>query len=258
MNETNNMNGANIKNGCRVMNRDLIKYIAMFTMALNHIAGAGLVPYAEGTRFLNLLFTGIGYFTAITMCYFLVEGYEYTRSKRRYAIRLLIVALISQFPFSYAFPFGSYNMLFTLFLCFLILVVREKITNTALRRIVTFLLILASLPCDWPLLAPIFTVMFASGRGNRKKMWRSYLIAYAMFVIITYMSNQQVYHFTYPVLVAALEGLPLLLSGVVILYFYNGKRAAHGKKFSQWFFYLFYPLHLMIIGLLAHGVVPMP
>ena len=31
-------------------------------------------------------------------------------------------------------------------------------------------------------------------------------------------------------------------SGFVILYLYNGQRAARGKKFSQWFFYLFYPI----------------
>ena len=88
-------------------------------------------------------------------------------------------------------------------------------------------------------------------------MWRSYLIAYAMFAVITYLSNQEVYELAFPVLTAALEGLPLLLSGVVILYFYNGKRAEHGKKFSQWFFYLFYPLHLLVIGLIAHGVIPL-
>lgn len=246
------------KDSWKVLSRDVIKYIAMFTMALNHIADAGLVPYAPGTRFLNLFFIGIGYFTAITMCYFLVEGYEYTRSKPKYAIRLLIFAFISQIPFSYALPFGSYNMLFTLFLCFMILVVREKVLNTALRRVLTFLLVLASFPCDWPLLAPIFTILFAGSRGNKKKMCRSYLIAYVLFVFINTLSVSQAYDFKYPAVAGALEGIPLLLSGVVILCFYNGKRAEHGRKFSQWFFYLFYPLHLLIIGLAVHGVLPLP
>ena len=47
------------------LNRDVIKYIAIVTMTLNHIANA-LLP--EGT-FLYTLFTDIGYFTAITMCF---------------------------------------------------------------------------------------------------------------------------------------------------------------------------------------------
>lgn len=74
----------------------------------------------------------VGYFTAITMCYFLVEGYGYTRSKEKYGKRLLLFALISEIPFCLAFTeegtisFVSMNMLFTLFLCFLILYAMEK------------------------------------------------------------------------------------------------------------------------------------
>ena len=59
------------------MNRDQIKYAAMFTMLLNHIANIFLEP---GT-FLFEVMVDVGYFTAITMCYFLVEGYGYTCSK---------------------------------------------------------------------------------------------------------------------------------------------------------------------------------
>ena len=52
------------------MNRDEIKYIAMFTMLLNHIANIFLEP---GTLLFEI-FVDVGYFTAITMCYFLVGG----------------------------------------------------------------------------------------------------------------------------------------------------------------------------------------
>lgn len=38
--------------------------------------------------------------------------------------------------------------------------------------------------------------------------------------------------------------------GVAVLYLYNGRRAAHGRRFAQWFFYWFYPLHLLALGLL--------
>lgn len=78
------------------------------------------------------IFVDIGYFTAITMCYFLVEGYGYTHSKEKYGNRLLIFAAISQIPFCLAFTkegvisFVNMNMIFTLFLCFLILQAMEK------------------------------------------------------------------------------------------------------------------------------------
>ena len=52
------------------VNRDTIKYIAIFTMFLNHFANIFLEP---GTVLCEI-FLDIGYFTAITMCYFLVEG----------------------------------------------------------------------------------------------------------------------------------------------------------------------------------------
>ena len=45
-------------------------------------------------------------------------------------------------------------------------------------------------------------------------------------------------------------GAPMGMAAVCILFLYNGKRAEKGKAFSKWFFYLFYPVHLLILGLL--------
>ena len=79
----------------QILNRDAIKYIAMFAMVLNHIAHMFLM---KGTP-LYEVFEDIGFFTAPVMCYFLVEGYEYTSSKFRYGLRLFVFAVISQIPF---------------------------------------------------------------------------------------------------------------------------------------------------------------
>ena len=54
------------------LNRDVIKYIAMLTMLLNHISQICM----KSGYFLSELLLDIGYFTAITMCYFLVEGFQ--------------------------------------------------------------------------------------------------------------------------------------------------------------------------------------
>ena len=70
------MNSLEQKDLC-VLNRDVIKYIATFTMVLNHI---GVLFFSPGTL-LRELMVDIGYFTAPVMCYFLVEGYYHTHSR---------------------------------------------------------------------------------------------------------------------------------------------------------------------------------
>ena len=123
--------------GWRVLNRDVIKYIAMTAMLLNHIANIFLVP---GTLWYEVL-VDIGYFTAITMCYFLVEGFRYTHSRKQYALRLFGFGVVSQVPFSMAFAqngileFQDFNMMFTLFLCFCILLCIDSIRNRYLRGV---------------------------------------------------------------------------------------------------------------------------
>ena len=48
--------------------------------------------------------------------------------------------------------------------------------------------------------------------------------------------------------------VPILVSAFVILYLYNGRRAARGRTFYKWFFYAFYPAHLLVLGLLRLAV----
>ncbi|MDE6319566.1 MAG: conjugal transfer protein TraX, partial [Lachnospiraceae bacterium] len=98
----------------KTLSRDAIKYIAMFTMLLNHIAHVFLT---RGTLAYELL-EDIGYFTAPVMCFFLVEGYLHTRSKFKYGCRLFFFAILSQWPYLLAFHFGNLHMFFSLFCSF--------------------------------------------------------------------------------------------------------------------------------------------
>lgn len=159
----------------QILNRDTIKYIAMLTMLLNHIANVFLEP---GT-ILSTIFLDLGYFTAPVMCYFLVEGYHYTRSKRKYAQRLALFALLSEIPFCLAFSqvytgarilsFCGFNMIFTLLLCFGILYVREQMPDGFRKSLSMVLLFFLSLFSDWAVLAPLFTLLFArAGKDKRK------------------------------------------------------------------------------------------
>lgn len=235
--------------GWRVLNRDVIKYIAMTAMLLNHIANIFLVP---GTLWYEVL-VDIGYFTAITMCYFLVEGFRYTHSRKQYALRLFGFGVVSQVPFSMAFAqngileFQDFNMMFTLFLCFCILLCIETIRNRFLRGVLIVLLIFGSLFCDWALLAPVFTLLFAWAGGNRTRQKSAFGAAALLYGGMAGLGSGQVWE-------AVGCAVPILVSAFVILYLYNGRRAARGRTFYKWFFYAFYPAHLLVLGLLRLAV----
>ena len=241
----------------RGLNRDTIKYLAMFTMFLNHVANIFLQP---GTILFEV-FADIGYFTAVTMCYFLVEGYQYTRSKKKYALRLLLFALISQLPYSLAFStkhtleFSGMNMIFTLFLCFLILIAREYILNPWLQSGAIFILVLLSCFSDWAVFAPIFTILFAMCQGSKRKLSAAYGIAFLLFALMNFISLRNFYPPLPSILMALSSGLGILASEIVIIGFYNGKRMERGRTFSKWFFYLFYPVHLLILGIIRLSIL---
>lgn len=234
----------------KVLNRDVIKYAAMLVMLLNHISHV----FLESGTVLKEVFEDVGYFTAITMCYFLVEGYEYTRSKKKYGLRLFLFAVISQIPYQLAFQFGNFNMLFTLFFCFLILAAMEKIHNHALQTTVVMLLVFITGFCDWSFLAGIFTVLFANYKDSRKKLIISYGFSFVLFALFNSMNYAAVPGYTMIQVIfhGVVAAIPLLVSGFVILYLYNGKRAEWGRTFSKWFFYLFYPGHLLVLWLIKN------
>lgn len=235
----------------KLLNRDIIKYIAMFTMLLNHIA---IIFLPSGILF--DIFLNLGYFTAVTMCYFLVEGYQYTHSKKKYLQRLLLFALISQIPYSLAFATGTYiefhdfSMMTTLALCFLVLLTLEKVKSKPLKILVIVLLILLSKFCDWPLLAPIFTLLFVWAQNSVSRL----KIAFFLAALLYGLCNFVVYMHAFPLstnlwyAVTAMAGVGL--GGLCILYLYNGKRMKVGENFSKWFFYLFYPVHLLILAII--------
>lgn len=112
----------------QILSRDFIKYIAMFTMLLNH---AGHVFLTRGTLLYEIL-EDIGFFTAPVMCFFLAEGYDYTRSRVKYGLRLFLFAILSQIPFQLALGQRGLNMIYTLFCCYLILVVMERVGSRTL------------------------------------------------------------------------------------------------------------------------------
>ena len=107
------------------MNINQIKYLAVISMLCDHIAYAFL-PSSSTLYMVMRLF---GRIAAPSMCFVLAQGFIHTSNRKKYFIRLIGFAIISQLPFSY-FGFGSYtgpmgNVIFTLACAFAIMAVIE-------------------------------------------------------------------------------------------------------------------------------------
>lgn len=178
-----------------------------------------------------------------------MEGFYYTHSRRKYGERLLIFAGISQVPYMIAFGNSQLNMIFTLFICFMILVVQEKMMASKWRIPLLILLLLLSVYSDWAILAPVFTIWFHESWGNRKRMITAYGVGAALFVLFNYSSYVEKMAAGPAMIHALLSAAGIVASGIIILCFYNGKKSEKAPKFSKWFFYIFYPAHLLILSI---------
>lgn len=232
-----------------MLNREEIKFIATGTMVLNHIA----TIFLSDTTLLFHILVNIGYFTAITMCYFLVEGYMYTRSKRKYAMRLFVFAFISQIPYSLAFSEGAQlrfvrlNMMFTLAFCFLEIWILREVRNETYRFAFLFVCFCISLFSDWGILAPIFILLFVQAIGSKEKIRSAFVISAGLFGIMTFFNQVETMSIFENLFYTLLGMAGIGLSGIAILYGYNGKQAEKGGTIWKWFFYLFYPGHLLLL-----------
>lgn len=241
-----------IRKPYQCLNRDVIKYIAMFTMLLNHIATIFL---KTGTPLCEV-FLAIGYFTAIVMIYFLVEGYTYTRSKKTYLSRLFIFALLSEIPYCLAFTekgiltFCGLNMLFTLCLCFGLIWIIDNLKNKIVKVCLTLGIILLSVLCSWAILAPIYTLLFLWARDSDKKTKIAFAASIFLFGVFNFLGGIGKFAFATNILYAVLAVVGMGLAGICIVFLYNGKRMKTGQNFSKWFFYTFYPAHLLLLGII--------
>ena len=222
---------------CKILNRDQIKLLAVVTMTLNHFAHVFLTP---GTVLCEVL-QDIGYFTAMTMCFFLVEGYRYTRSRKDYARRLLAFAILSQVPYVMALGIYQLNVLFTLLICFLILCLMDSAMAPWKRRLSIFGLFLVSCACDWSFMLPMGAVLLKRGEGQPRRQVLAYAAVAGIFWLLNipgYMDagvGSALLHSFYAILgIAASAAWAAAWAAAAPL----GSRVSSGIMFSSMFFLL--------------------
>lgn len=229
-----------------------LKLIAIITMFIDHI-GAVIVErmlYVTGNtgsftyeqmQNLDTILRSIGRIGFPLFCFLLVEGFLHTRNLGKYALRLLVFAVVSELPFNLAFTgqlfFAGYqNVFFTLFI--------GLITMWGCRMIeekTHFHIVLQYGGC---------LLVVVAGAYLAELMQTDYAGIGVLCIMALYLFRKNR-------LLQALAGavsfcweIPAPLAFVPVA-FYNGKR---GLK-MKYFFYVFYPAHLLVLYLIAYFCV---
>ena len=80
-------------------------------------------------------------------------------------------------------------------------------------------------------------------------MITAYGVGAILFVLFNYGSYAEKMASGPAMVHALLSAVGIVVSGIIILNFYNGKKCEKAPKFSKWFFYIFYPAHLLILSI---------
>lgn len=225
-----------------------IKVIAIVAMTIDHIAWMWVPAVTAVGQCMHT----IGRITAPIMCYLLVEGYIHTHDVRKYTFRLGIFAVVSAFAFYYyengtgiSGGIPDFGMIYTLFIALLMLRVYDSEGITGWKKgVLVIMLFMLSLFGDWAGIGVTWPLIMYIYRDNKSIQLK--LLAFTAFVFAaavaaeTALSNPM-----YPY--AALFQLGTLLA-VPVLAMYNGRLG--GRRGGKWFFYIYYPLHMVVIRLI--------
>ena len=217
-------------------NRNQLKYLAVLTMLLDHIAWA-FVPTATLP---GQLLHAVGRFTAPTMLFFLAEGYIHTRSVPRYAGRLFLFALLSWPPFSLfeagTWPAPYFGMIYTMFLGLIGIRIWDRTgLGYGLKLAAIVGLCALSFFGDWYVMGVLWPLFFFIYHNDERKKWTAYIAVALCFCISGLIMSGWRQLFQFGALLP-----PLLLRR------YNGEPGSRAP-FHKWFFYVFYPGHLLLL-----------
>ena len=268
-----------------------LKTICIVAMFVDHIAGSLILRWnAEGgdmqSLFMNLpaflggdmsyedlyrMFKTIGRIVFPIFCFFLVEGFYYTKSRVKYASRLFAFAFISELPFDWAFfvypsitedglfnlmpQFEHQNVFFTLGIGFGLMCaldeIRKLIYKLTAKKATAWKILRVAL-C---VIAYAIVILSVSLLANAMHTDYSGLGIFAIAIMyLVYLSNgsdselkkwRRVLAFVLGISLLNVFNNPgITVVTTLLIYLYNGQR---GKQ-SKYFFYAFYPGHILLLA----------
>jgi len=229
--------------------------LAMSLMLCDHL-WATVIP---GNNWL----TCIGRLAFPIFAFMLVEGYFHTRSLKKYALRLLVFAVVSEIPFnlmcsgSLLYPIHQ-NVIWTLLIGLWMIHLNEKAvqggssTRVAFTRAGTVLLggLLGLITfTDYNAAGVLMILVFYFFRGNS---WWCYL---SQLAGLYYINFEMLKGLVFPVslfgstIEVPQQGHAIL--SLVFIWLYQGRKGYSSKWFQQ-LCYWFYPGHMFLLWLIQY------
>lgn len=250
----------------------ILKIIALISMTLDHMASTFLTQ-SFLTSQLGMSIPGsynwlhylhyIGRIAFPIYAFGIAQGCTYTKNRKKYLLRLLVFAVISEIPFQLAFDYGQLhffplpisNVLFTLLLgaicCFIYDGFREKSVAWVTLFPVACLVLLAEIcNSDYGGIGVLCVFLPYLFMGRK---WLQ-LSSLAVMMLVLYYVQPFVLSYS-PMSLYAVLTILFSLAGVGLLAIYNGEPGPKGKV-SQLLFYAYYPLHLLVFYGLSQWVGP--
>lgn len=227
--------------------------IAMTTMLLDHM-WATLFMHQEWM-------TCVGRIAFPIFAFMIVEGYFHTHNLKKYVLRMLGFAVISEIPFDlvysgqWFYPFHQ-NVLWTFLIAIAGIWCMEKFRSKNKK----WLMVLGDI---WMVLLGfmlgmiLMTDFYGTGVLTvfvfyffRQKKWWSYL---GQVIVLYWINVELLGGYYYPIQIFGME-FELIQQGIALLalipiWLYHGRKGIKSKVF-QYGCYAFYPVHLLILGLL--------
>ena len=226
-------------NGMGMLSGAQLKYIAFFSMLVDHINKALIYPYLDGgvLNVISDIFDVIGRVAFPIFIFLLVEGYFCTRNKWKYLGTLLVFGVISEIPFD-MFTTGTFvdvnwnNIMFTLALVLVTIWIIDTLKGKMSRmpKVMWFMISL-----------PIIVIMcFTASVLSLDYEYHAVLIGYFLYLFHGKMLIAIPFSFI------SMYKEPWALLGFGFALTYNGKRGRQNKLIN----YLFYPVHMLILGII--------
>lgn len=226
------------------LNGFTLKMIACAAMLINHL---GLILFNEIAPVLRVSVV-VGRISFPIFAFLLVEGFFHSSNLKIYMIRLGIFAILSEFAFDYALlgvksenVFAYQNVMFTMFLGLITITLYDRIqtkyrSNAFMANSLCVFLLIGStfianvIKSDYFYYGILMIVIMYLFHNNKR-----WLMIATVLLVGFFGSGLEIFQ---------LLALPFIL-------FYSGEE---GKK-SQKFFYIFYPAHFLIIGLIHQFLI---